>query len=111
MKKNITINDNIMSQLKSIKEYIICSDFEKAHDMLANFLVQDVENPQIYNLFGICYEKEGSREKAEKFYRISYYMDQTYSAPSHNLMRTCGFRYDGFIDVDWGLNYLGGNIK
>ena len=111
MKTYLGNNDDIFDKIALIKKLILLNDFEKAHALLATLLVMDVENPRVYNLLGICYEKEGVRQKASKFYRVSCFMDQSYIASSHNLMRTCGFRYDGFVDVDWGLKDLGGITK
>ncbi|MFQ7078131.1 MAG: hypothetical protein ACLRSW_09480 [Christensenellaceae bacterium] len=62
-----------------------------------------MENPEAYNLLGISYEKEGDRIKASKFYRVAYYMDQTFKAASDNLDRVCGFWYKGAGNIAWGL--------
>ena len=45
------------------------------------------DRPEAYNLLGIFYEKQDHGHLARKFYRISYYYDQTYLPATRNLER------------------------
>ena len=83
---------------------------EQARTLLKTVAAENVENPEYYNLFGISYEKEGDRLKASKFYRVAYYMDQSFGPASENLDRVCQFWYKGVVNVAWGL-VTGGVIK
>ena len=75
-----------------------------ARKILTRAAAMDLENPEIYNLLGISYEMEGNRVKAARFYRVAYYMDQTFSASSKNLDRVSGFLYGGASEISWGLD-------
>mgnify|MGYP005792285123 FL=1 len=75
----------------------------RARCILRKAVSENMENPEAYNLLGISYEKEGDRIKASKFYRVAYYMDQTFKAASDNLDRVCGFWYKGAGNIAWGL--------
>lgn len=67
---------------------------------------EDMENAEAYNLLAILYEKEGDRLKAIKFFRIAYYMDQTFKAAAKNLDRIGDFRYSSDErDIQWGLTF------
>jgi len=94
--------------LKKIAKTIRSKNFSTARALLKQFMSTDMENPEAYNLLGISYELEGNRIKASKFYRVAYYMDQTFRAPSDNLSRVCDFYYKGYSDINWGLEFSGG---
>lgn len=64
--------------MKASRE-IKAGEYDKARVTLREASGLDMENPEAYNLLGISYELEGDILKAAKFYRISYYMDQTFS--------------------------------
>ncbi len=83
--------------------------FEEARKILKEAIATDVENPMLYNLIGVSYELEGNRIKASKFYRVSYFMDQTFSPASNNLNRIGKFYYNGIQNIDWGINRGGDN--
>ena len=70
----------------------------------------DMESPELFNLLGILYEQEGDNVKASKFYRVAYYMDQSYKAAGLNLDRVNNLYYKGFYNVEWGLERLGLSI-
>lgn len=91
--------------LKKAADAIRSKNFSTARVLLKQFMSTDMENPEAYNLLGISYELEGDRLKASKFYRVAYYMDQTFRAPSDNLSRVCDFCYKGYSDISWGLEY------
>ena len=63
--------------------------------------------PETYNLLGISYEKEGNLLKASRFYRVAYYMDQTFQAAADNLERVCQFWRKDSKDIQWGLSIDG----
>ena len=69
-----------------------------ARKILTRAAAMDLENPDI------SYEMEGNRVKAARFYRVAYYMDQTFSASSKNLDRVSGFLYGGASEISWGLD-------
>ena len=62
------------------------------------------QDPEAYNLLGISYELEGDKLKASKFYRVAYYMDQTFGALFDNLERVCKFWYKDSSGIRWGLD-------
>lgn len=80
-------------------------EIEWAKRLLREAMAQDMENPEAYNLLGIAYEKQGNKIKASKYYRVAYYMDQTFNAASENLNRTSQFLYKGCgnDEIKWGL--------
>ena len=89
--------------LQSAAEAIRAGENFRARCILRKAVSENMENPEAYNLLGISYEKEGDRIKASKFYRVAYYMDQTFKAASDNLDRVCGFWYKGAGNIAWGL--------
>lgn len=80
-------------------------NFSTARVLLKQFMSTDMENPGAYNLLGISYELEGDRLKVEKVYRVAYYMNQTFQAPSDNLSRVCDFYYKGIRISVGDLNF------
>ena len=74
----IRVQDKLF--LKASRE-IRAGEYQKARMTLREASRLDMENPEAYNLLGISYELEGDMLKAAKFYRVSYYMDQTFQAP------------------------------
>lgn len=90
-------------------EAIRKSDCEAARNLLKQYMSKDMENPEAYNLLGISYEIEGDRLKAARFYRVAYYMDQTFSAPSENLGRIGMLWCKEKQDISWGLERVKGN--
>lgn len=104
-----SLADPFENLLKTAEMAIRQGECERARTILKTAATENIENPEIYNLFGISYEKEGDRLKASKFYRVSYYMDQTFRAASENLDRVGRFWYDGFSNVAWGLETGGEN--
>ena len=89
--------------LQSAAEAIRAGENSRPRCILRKAVSENMENPEAYNLLGISYEKEGDRIKASKFYRVAYYMDQTFKAASDNLDRVCGFWYKGAGNIAWGL--------
>lgn len=89
--------------LQDAAEAIRAGENFRARCILRKAVSENMENPESYNLLGISYEKEGDRIKASKFYRVAYYMDQTFKAASDNLDRVCGFWYKGAGNIAWGL--------
>ncbi len=97
----------LLDAVDAIKAY----DYHSARDLLREASSIDIENPEIFNLLGICYEKEGDYIKASKYYRVAYYMDQTFSAPSDNLDRICTLFSYKSTDINWGLERITGGIR
>lgn len=95
--------------LDAIQDIRMCR-FESALSVLKRAVCAEIENPESYNLMGILYEKEGNRQKASKFYRVAYYMDQTFVAAAENLDRICGFWYND-RNVQWGIDLPEVNVK
>lgn len=92
-------------------EAIKSGEYLRARTMLKQSMTVDMENPEAYNLLGISYEKEGNRSKASRFYRVAYYMDQTFKSAADNLDRVCDFFYKGTDEIAWGLKQTGGKSK
>ena len=89
--------------LQDAAEAIRAGENFRARCILRKAVSENMENPEAYNLLGISYEKEGDRIKASKFYRVAYYMDQTFKAASDNLDRLCGLWYKGAGNIARGL--------
>lgn len=95
-------------KLRLAVEAIHAYDYKCARAYLEQAVSLGMENPEVYNLLGILYELNGDRLKAGKFYRVSYYMDQTFSAPAENLDRVCSvFLYEK-PEIKFGLERIGG---
>lgn len=92
--------------LRDAADAIRCADYGLAHNLLKQYMSKDMENPEAYNLLGISYEMEGDRLKAARFYRVSYYMDQTFSAPAENLCRVGMLWCKDKQDISWGLERI-----
>lgn len=117
--KNSTRNERIFSAafgaescahfLSEAAAAIRSSNYGLARDLLKQYMSNDMENPEAYNLLGISYEIEGDRLKAARFYRVAYYMDQTFAAPSENLNRVGTLWYKGKQGISWGLERIKGN--
>lgn len=86
-----------------VKDAIEEQKYDYAHGLLQEMIAIDLENPQAYNLLGIIYEKKGNRESAMKWYRVAYYIDQTYIAARKNLDRISCFGYRSVGEVEWGI--------
>ena len=82
-------------------------EYSRARQLLKESMANDMENPGTYNLLGISYEKEGNLLKASRFYRVAYYMDQTFKAAADNLERVCQFWRKDSKDIQWGLSIDG----
>lgn len=95
-------------KLRLAVDAICRHDYENARACLEQAVSLDMENPEVYNLLGILYELNGDRLKAGRFYRVSYYMDQTFSAPAENLDRVGSFFLCGKPDIKLGLERIGG---
>lgn len=113
MKQQINSSESIsvlkkvlMAAINAIKSY----DYRSARELLREASSIDMENPEIYNLLGISYEKEGDYLRASKFYRVAYYMDQTFSAPSDNLDRVCTLFSHKHPSINWGEERITGGI-
>lgn len=100
-------NDTVFALFKESARLINAGDYPAARDTLRKIFVKDMENPEAYNLLGICYEIAGDREKAARFYRVAYYMDQTFKAAYDNLERVCNIWYKGSSAINWGLECRG----
>ncbi len=96
------LKDNIFGAVKAIKNY----DYDLAVAYLKKASQIDLENPIIFNLLGILYEKQGDYIKASKFYRVAYYMDQTFLAPCDNLERVSTLLPYRSTKINWGLERL-----
>ncbi len=58
-----------------------------AKPLLLKAIQIDVTQAPAYNLLGYLYELDANRYQAMKFYRVSYYLDQSYKPASDNLER------------------------
>ncbi len=81
----------MLTQYEKLKQRAIKllqeKDFNTSYKVLKECLQQDFERSDTYNLIGCYYECIGQRPKAMKFYRVAYYMDQTYQPAIKNLER------------------------
>ena len=96
--------NNVLCVVEAIKQ----SDKNLAISYLKAAAARDVECPEIYNLLGILYESIGDNIKASRYYRVAYYMDQTFKPAQENLDRVTNWAYRGFHNVSWGLERVGG---
>lgn len=85
---------------------IRAGEYSAARAPLKEYAAKDMECAEAYNLLAISYELEGDRLKASRFYRVSYYIDQTFSAPCENLDRVSDVWYKGAGSIAWGLERL-----
>ena len=90
---------------------IQAEDYDTAKILLKKAASYDVENPMVYNLLGIIYEKNKDFSNAAKYYRVAYYMDQGFKAASDNLDRLNDMYYKGYGEVSWGLEKIGENLR
>ena len=97
----------LLAAVNAIQSY----DYRSARDLLKEASSIDIENPEIFNLLGISYEKEGDFIKASKYYRVAYYMDQTFSAPSDNLDRVGTLFSYKSTDINLGLERITGGVS
>lgn len=104
--ESIPINTLFFDAIKDI----LMRRFDSARSILKKAVTVDIENPESYNLMGVSYEKEGDRQKASKFYRVAYYMDQTFVPASENLDRICQFWYSD-ANILWGIDLTEENEK
>lgn len=91
--------------MRRISEKIKAGEITEARRLIRNAIADNVESPEAYNLLGISYEMQGNRKKAASFYRIAYYLDQTFLPASENLARVCELFYKGTGPklISWGL--------
>lgn len=62
-------------------------DYSEAMLTVREAIALDPEFPVAYNLLAAIYESLGDRMRAAKFYRVSYFVDQTYKTADRNLSR------------------------
>lgn len=93
---------------ESAAQAIRSGEYSLARSILRQAAAVDMEDPELYNLLGISYEKDGDRLKASRFYRVAYYMDQTFRPAALNLERVSEFAYQGSREIECGLNITGG---
>ena len=55
----------LLAAVNAIQSY----DYRSARDLLKEASSIDIENPEIFNLLGICYEKEGDIIKRRRYYK------------------------------------------
>lgn len=91
-----------MEYVNSAKKHIKEHNFEEAKNILLKAIVENVESPVAYNLFGALYEYSRDKSRAVKFYRVAYYFDQTYAPARNNLERATTFEGRGLTDIDFG---------
>ena len=103
-------NNDFKNSILEVKKMINSANYENARNRLCDLLSLNSENPLIYNLIGVTYELEGNRVKASKFYRMAYFLDQTFTSAANNLNRVGQFYYGGSGSVDLGIDE-GGEIK
>lgn len=106
--KNVKMPTPCDEKLRLAVDAICKHNYKGARAYLEQAVSLDMENPEVYNLLGILYELNGDRLKAGKFYRVSYYMDQTFSAPAENLERVGSFFPRGKPEIKLGLERIGG---
>lgn len=100
---NASDTDNL---LRTAARAIRDERFREARQLLGQAAAQNMENPEIFNLLGILYEKQSDLLNAGKFYRVAYYMDQSFKAASDNLDRVCQFWYRGSDkQIEWGVTF------
>ena len=100
------LKEVLVAAVEAIRTY----EYASARELLREASSIDMENPEIYNLLGITYEKEGDYLKASKFYRVAYYMDQTFVAPSDNLERISVMFHKNSSNINWGFERIGGEL-
>lgn len=110
-KNIVAIDESLETLIRSAISAIRCGNYEIARNLLKTAVTKNIENPEIYNLFGISYEMEGDRLKASKFYRVSYYMDQTFAPASANLERVGQFWCEKSPNISWGVKENGDENK
>jgi len=79
-----TVYDNTID--KAI-ELLKSRQYNEAHEHLHCAISIHDYRPEAYNLLGVLYEKKGDSLKAIRFYRVSYYFDQSYKPATNNLER------------------------
>lgn len=109
-KSNSEQND-IDKIMRVAADSILHGEYNNARNQLKIAMATDMENPEGYNLLGILYEQEGDMIKATRYYRVAYYMNQSFSAAAENLDRICQFGGKSRNDIKWGLKNTGGEIK
>ena len=95
-------NKEVDSILHEAKLCIEREEYDGAKELIKKAASFDVENPIVYNLLGIIYEKNKDFRNAARYYRVAYYMDQGFKAASENLDRLNDIYYKGYGDVSWG---------
>lgn len=93
------ITNEVLSQ---IVETIKDGEYEVAKERICHLVGTHVEDERLYNLLGICFEKIGDKLKASKFYRMAYYLNQSFSAPEKNLQNLTTLRESNDA-INWGI--------
>ncbi|MFU8786347.1 MAG: tetratricopeptide repeat protein [Candidatus Izemoplasmataceae bacterium] len=78
-----TYDSTISQAIKYLKE----KDLSEAHTLLHTAIAISDYKPEAYNLLGVYYETKGDLIKASTFYRVSYYVDQSFKPAMNNLTR------------------------
>ena len=79
-----------------------CLEYDTALKLALEAVALDYENAAAYNFIGVINELKGDLTTAIRFYRVAYYIDQTYQPASNNLDRATAFIY-----TENGIEYEG----
>lgn len=88
--------------LGKIVDTIKNGNYDCAKEKICQLVGSNVEDERLYNLLGICYEKTGDRIKASKFFRMSYYLNQSFEAAQKNLQNLASLN-DNNDNIYWGI--------
>lgn len=82
-----SLNSTYIPLLITAKSCLEKRDFYLANKKILSAIQACFDRPEAYNLLGIYYELQGKRKKAIKYFRISYFYDQSFVPASINLQR------------------------
>lgn len=99
MDKNL-LDSTYIPLLISAKSCLEKRDFYLANKKILSAIQACFNRPEAYNLLGIYYELQGKRKEAVKYFRISYFYDQSFTAASINLQRIVE---NANIEIDFGI--------
>lgn len=111
-KNDSTNSDTTSSQAKDSANEILVEAIKKLKDrdiaggrkLLSTYASSNLESPELFNLLGISYELTGDKINALKFYRIAYYLDQSFTPAVENLHRASYFYEKKASNINWGTD-------
>ena len=98
-KKENIHNEIFEEAIRKLKD----GEISEGRKLLFKLASNNIESPELFNLLGISYEMSRDKLNALKYYRIAYYLDQSFTPAVETLHRASNFYSKKMADINWGV--------